>query len=197
MKIYLASKSPRRQSLLKQIGIEFVCIKSEIDESVLKGELALDYVKRMASEKAITGWKSSSRIDGMMLLAADTSVILNDKILGENILGKPNNAIDASDMLKKLSGNTHQVITCVSVKTEVLQETIASITNVTFATLSEDDIKNYIKTGDCFDKSGGYGIQGYAAKFISFISGSYSGVVGLPLFETSKLLEKFQQKIDD
>lgn len=186
MNIYLASKSPRRQSLLQQIGVDFSCIKSEIDESVLNNELALSYVKRMSIEKAVAGWKAAERLLNIPLLAADTSVIL-----GNNILGKPKDSDDASNMLRKLSGKTHQVMTSVTIMTEAMQKTIISQTDVTFSVLSESEIKEYIETGDCLDKAGSYGIQGVAAKFISSISGSYSGVVGLPLFETSQLLEQF------
>ena len=189
MNIYLASKSPRRQSLLKQIGIDFDCINSEIDETLLDDEPPLDYVKRMATEKALAGWANEGRLVEKPLLAADTSVVL-----GSHVLGKPQNIEDAINMLKTLSGNTHQVITCVTVKSEFEQKTITSITDVTFGQLSDSAINEYVKTGDCFDKAGSYGIQGLAAKFISSISGSYSGVVGLPLFETSKLLEQFNDE---
>jgi len=187
MHIYLASKSPRRQSLLEQIGVSFDLIDVEIDESTLNGELPLDYVMRMANEKVKAGWLNMGKKSDVPLLAADTSVVLENRILG-----KPIDKRDAFNMLSLLSGKTHQVITCVSVKNGVKQEMTTSITDVTFCDLSEQQIEFYIDTGDCLDKAGSYGIQGYAARFIKMISGSYSGVVGLPLFETANLLEGFK-----
>lgn len=187
MHIYLASKSPRRQSLLKQIEISFDCIPVEIDESVREGETPLGYVSRMAYEKAQAGWSDSARRHDIPLLAADTSVILADQIMG-----KPDDEEQAIKMLKSLSGVTHQVISCVVVKNSQKNELVTSVTDVTFAALSEQQIDYYVNTGDCLDKAGSYGIQGFAASFICTISGSYSGVVGLPLFETTKLLEKFE-----
>jgi septum formation protein len=186
MQLYLASKSPRRQALLKQIAISFDCIPVDIDETVKKGETPCDYVSRMAYEKADAGWSHSTRINDIPLLAADTSVVLADQILG-----KPTDKQDAVNMLKRLSRETHQVISCVVVKNSKKIELVTSITDVSFASLSEQQIQYYVNTGDCMDKAGSYGIQGYAACFVKMISGSYSGVVGLPLFETAKLLEKF------
>jgi len=187
MKIYLASKSPRRRSLLSQIGIEYTCIEGDIDESPFRNEKPLDYVTRMAREKAISGWDNPSRGQAMPLLAADTSVIFENEILG-----KPDNQKQAFSMLNKLSGNTHQVITAVAVKKEEIEKIVVSITHVTFDSLSDDIINEYISSGDCFDKAGAYGIQNYAARFVKSISGSYTGVVGLPLCETANLLESFE-----
>jgi len=186
MKIYLASKSPRRQSLLGQIGIDFDCVSSEIDESPQFNENPIDYVQRMAREKAINGWQNADRIINIPLLAADTSVVI-----GDDILGKPVDSAQAFEMLMRLSEKTHQVMTAVAVKNESLIKLVTSITYVTFDSLTEQQINDYIETKDCFDKAGSYGIQGYAARFITSISGSYSGVVGLPLYETAKLLEEF------
>jgi len=186
MKIYLASKSPRRQSLLGQIGIDFQYVFSEIDESPLLNENPIDYVRRMAREKAINGWQNVDRMINMPLLAADTSVVI-----GNDILGKPVDSGQAFEMLTRLSAHTHQVMTAVAVKDGSRIKMVTSITDVTFDSLTEQQINDYIETKDCFDKAGSYGIQGYAARFISFISGSYSGVVGLPLYETAKLLEEF------
>jgi len=183
MHIYLASKSPRRRALLEQIGISFELIEAAINESTQSAELPLDYVQRMAKEKAKMGWQQSDRALNMPLLAADTSVVLNAVILG-----KPTDKQDAFAMLTRLSGKTHQVITCVAVHKENDLKIATSITDVTFSHLSQQQIDGYIETGDCFDKAGSYGIQGYAARFIQSISGSYSGVVGLPLFETANLL---------
>lgn len=187
MKIYLASKSPRRQSLLRQIGIEFETIQGKIDETPQANEKAIDYVERMAIEKAKKGWHSANRIQELPLLAADTSVILNGIILG-----KPSDNEHALSMLQQLSGNTHQVITSISVINDNKQELTTSVTDVCFDYLSKSIIDYYVATGDCADKAGSYGIQGFAARFVTSISGSYSGIVGLPLFETGKLLEKFE-----
>ncbi len=187
MQIYLASKSPRRQALLKQISIGFEYIPVDINENVKRGETPHDYVSRMAYEKAEVGWSESTRLLDIPLLAADTSVVLANQILG-----KPHNKQDAIKMLERLSGETHQVITCVAVKNSQKLELVTSITDVTFATLSEHQIDYYVNTGDCLDKAGSYGIQGYAARFVRSLSGSYSGVVGLPLFETANLLDRFK-----
>ena len=177
MYIYLASKSPRRRSLLEQIGISFELIEAEIDESSQRDELPQDYVMRMAKEKASKGWQQSARKLNIPLLAADTSVVLDDVILG-----KPENKSEAFTMLSQLSGKTHQVITCVAVHSVHDLQIATSVTDVAFSDLSQQQIDDYIEMGDCFDKAGSYGIQGYAARFIKNISGSYSGVVGLPLF---------------
>ena len=187
MQIYLASKSPRRQSLLTQIAVTFECLPVDIDESVHKDETAADYVSRMAYEKAIAGWSDCRRTLDIPLLAADTSVVL-----GNQILGKPLGKSEAISMLSILSGKTHQVMTCVAVKLHQKIELVTSTTDVTFASLSEQQIDYYVSSGDCLDKAGSYGIQGYAASFVQTISGSYSGVVGLPLYEVAKLLQNFE-----
>jgi septum formation protein len=193
--IILASKSPRRQALLSQIGVDYVLLDNEIDESVNYNEKPLNYVNRMAEEKAHCAWQSAQikNIDSYkqrLLLAADTSVIL-----GDVILGKPENIQQAKDMLSLLSDNTHQVITAVARlllvdnKQSIKLET--SVTNVTFAKLSQTTIDDYCQKGEGLDKAGSYAIQGEAAKFVRFIEGSYSGVVGLPLYETSLLLSNY------
>ena len=187
MKIYLASKSPRRKELLKQIGVHFELIEGDIDESTMTGEKARDYVERMALEKAICGWRNSMGKQKYPVLAADTSVVLN-----EGILGKPKDSVEAISMLRSLSGNTHQVITSVAIKLDTVQKLVTSITQVTFDTLSDKLIRSYVDSGDCLDKAGAYGIQNFAARFVSSINGSYSGVVGLPLCETANLLDEFK-----
>jgi len=173
-------------SLLKQIDVSFECINAEIDESSFRSETAVKYVQRMALEKANAGWSARERQRDIPLLAADTSVVLKD-----NIMGKPGDKKAAFQMLSELSGNTHQVMTSVALKQSERIEIVTSITDVQFDRLSSEMINYYIQTGDCFDKAGSYGIQGFAARFVKTISGSYSGVVGLPLFETAKLLDKF------
>jgi nucleoside triphosphate pyrophosphatase len=187
LKIYLASKSPRRKELLRQIGVEFDCLSSEIDESVKDNESPLDYVQRIAQTKAMEGWSGLERSQEIPLLAADTSVVI-----GDMILGKPKDDQQAKAMLNLLSDNTHQVMTSVVVTNGRKTLNKTSVTQVKFAKLKEQQVLDYIATGDCFDKAGGYGIQGYAARFIESISGSYSGVVGLPLFETAQILEQFE-----
>ncbi|PHS20175.1 MAG: septum formation protein Maf [Kangiella sp.] len=213
-KIYLASKSPRRKDLLKQINVEFEIIDSEIDESLNNREKPLNYVRRMSIEKARAGWllkqNSNQELKNYPVLAADTSIAI-----GCRVLGKPENRQDAYNMLTELSGKTHQVITCVSIiftpmnlkdrnltdrknlnrafidgKDEVKIVTIDSITNVSFMELDKIDIDKYLETDEWQGKAGSYAIQGYVAKYIKSIDGSYSGVVGLPLYETNQLLNK-------
>jgi nucleoside triphosphate pyrophosphatase len=187
LKVYLASKSPRRKELLLQIGVEFECLSADIDESVRNNEAPLDYVERIAQSKAVAGWSSNARKQEIPLVAADTSVVV-----GEQILGKPKSRQHAIQMLNMLSDNTHLVMTCVVVTNGLKTVNKTSVTEVKFAKLKEQQMLDYIATGDCFDKAGGYGIQGYAARFIESINGSYSGVVGLPVFETAQILEQFE-----
>jgi nucleoside triphosphate pyrophosphatase len=187
LKVYLASKSPRRKELLLQIGVEFECLSADIDESVRNNEAPLDYVERIAQSKAVAGWSSNARKQEIPLVAADTSVVV-----GEQILGKPKSRQHAIQMLNMLSDNIHLVMTCVVVTNGLKTVNKTSVTEVKFAKLKEQQMLDYIATGDCFDKAGGYGIQGYAARFIESINGSYSGVVGLPVFETAQILEQFE-----
>lgn len=187
MKVYLASKSPRRRQLLEQIGIDYQCISSRIDETPLNNEKALEYVKRMAVEKTSAGWIAKDRVNDYPVLAADTCVVLDDVILG-----KPKDERDAMKMLLSLSGNTHKVLTGVALRQSQKVKQLTSVTEVTFGEFPETLLSRYIKSGDCFDKAGSYGIQGFAGQFVSSIKGSYSGVVGLPLFETASLIAKFK-----
>jgi len=195
-KIYLASKSPRRRELLRQIGVDFELLllgsqdtenTDAVNEDVLPGEFPHDYVRRISREKADFAWHSlkQRRLLPRPVLTADTTVVLNNKILG-----KPQDKNEAAAILRELSGETHKVLTCVTVRTkdqllQALQES-----EVTFASLSDDTISHYCNTLEPYDKAGAYGIQGLAAKFITSISGSYSGIVGLPLYETTKLLRE-------
>lgn len=188
--LYLASQSPRRRALLTQIGITFDVLSVEIDESVKTGETPEDYVIRLAREKAMAGWRSE-KSEIKPVLGSDTAVVISG-----NILGKPDNNVAAMKMLNALSGNTHQVITAVAiaVSSQNSQEPelshVLSVSNVTFKELSNTEIERYIDTGEGVDKAGSYGIQGHAAAFICHLSGSYSGVMGLPLYETAELLNK-------
>lgn len=180
MKIYIASNSPRRYALLKQISVDFEVINIEIDESVKKNEMPLDYVHRIATEKANAGKQLAK--NNFPILAADTAVVLDNFILG-----KAENKKDATYMLNELSGRTHDVLSAVTVigKKEI---TKVKVSKVTFKTLSDDDISKYCDTDEPIGKAGGYAIQGKGAALIEKLEGSYSGVMGLPLEETCQLL---------
>lgn len=184
--IYLASQSPRRREILQQLGLYSIVLPSDVDESVLAGEPPETYVLRLAHEKALACRTALLR-EGKPLLpivAADTTVCVDGVILG-----KPENEQDACDMLKRLSGRRHQVYTAVAVATADAIETALSTTEVEMAALADADIRAYVASGEPRDKAGAYGIQGMAGIFIRSISGSYSGVMGLPVFETAQLLK--------
>ncbi len=186
-KICLASASPRRQELLQQIGINFVVEKSDIDETIVSGEIPRQYVTRMATAKAKTVYDNRKNKNKTVLpvLGADTAVII-----GNAILGKPKNKADGHHMLSRLSGRSHEVMTAIALVTEKNKIFQAiSTSRVTFKSLDEEEISLYLDTGEANDKAGGYGIQGMAATFISKLEGSYSAVVGLPLSELSELLK--------
>lgn len=180
MKILLASRSPRRRELLEQIGVDYDVIDIDIDESWDGKETPENYVQRIALEKARAGNAFSD--EDYPVLAADTAVILDDEILG-----KAENNEDAVAMLKKLSNKTHTVLSAVSL-IHKNEKTLLSTSQVTFRKLTKTDINHYIETGEPIGKAGGYAIQGKAAVFIKKLEGSYSGVMGLPLFETQELL---------
>lgn len=194
-KIYLASKSPRRRELLRQVGVEFELLLlrdspnrgQDVSEAVLPDELPDDYVARVTREKADVAWQIMTlrKLPFRPVLAADTTVVLDNKILG-----KPQDQAEALDMLKRLSGTTHTVLTSIAV--HYLDGTLYATqrSEVTFASLTDAQMQAYCMSPEPYDKAGGYGIQGSAARFISHISGSYSGIMGLPLFETSQLLRK-------
>ena len=184
--IFLASQSPRRQQLLQQIGISFELVHARIDESPLENENPEHYVERMAAEKALNAFRADM---SKPLLAADTSVICEGKILG-----KPQNENDFLAMFELLSDNTHQVMTAVAVtnsKEPAAVKTRLSVSEVTFTKITRNQATKYWLSGEPADKAGGYGIQGYGAVFIKQINGSYSGIMGLPLFETAELLTEF------
>lgn len=180
MKVALASRSPRRRELLEQIGIKYEVIDIDIDESWHEGEDPEDYVCRIAIEKARAGKAISN--NKLPMLAADTAVVLNG-----HILGKAENKCDATAMLETLSGKTHVVLSAVTVINN-LERTKISTSKVTFKYLSKEEINTYCDTDEPIGKAGGYAIQGKAAVFIERLEGSYSGVMGLPLFETQQLL---------
>lgn len=194
--IYLASRSARRRDLLKQMGVNFEMLllregagrDADFDESPIGNELPRDYVVRVARLKAEAGWLrlEQRRLMRHPVLSGDTTVAFND-----TILAKPKDREDAVAMLKELSGTVHLVYTAIAVKFhESLREAL-SVTEVRLCELSDDEIRRYVATGDPMDKAGAYGIQGKASMFIESINGSYSGVVGLPMFETSQLLSQF------
>ena len=193
--VYLASKSPRRQELLRQLGVEFEALlvrestgrRPDIVEVPSKDELPVDYVKRIARTKASVGWHQMLRrqLPPRPVLAADTEVVVDGVVFG-----KPADAASASDMLRRLSGRTHEVMTAVAVRWDAQLVRAVSTSHVTMRVLPEDEIERYVATGECFDKAGGYAVQGRAAAFISRLDGSYSGVMGLPLYETTELLGK-------
>lgn len=190
--LYIASQSPRRLELLRQIGIMPVLLplrhappRADVDETPLPGESAEDYVQRLATMKARAGVKAmhGRRLTPHPILAADTTVTLDGVLFG-----KPADDAQAHDMLRAYSGRTHQVLTGVSLAWGDRIETRLSVTEVSFRQLSDAEIRAYVGTGEAWGKAGGYGIQGHAAIFIEHIAGSYSGVMGLPLYETAELL---------
>lgn len=188
LSLVLASQSPRRQELLAQIGYRFTCKPAHINEDIIENEKPTQYVNRLAIEKAKETQLHLTQIEQeqSIILGSDTSVVFND-----NILGKPENKEACISQLQMLSGNTHQVLTSIAAiyQDKVLSEVIT--THVTFKVLSLDEITRYWETEEPKDKAGSYGIQGIAAQFVTQLSGSYSAVVGLPLYETAQLLSNF------
>ena len=192
--IYLASKSPRRRELLKQIGVHYELLMTrdhapriDVDESPLDNETAHVYVQRVVKLEAESARRvmRQRRLTPRPILTADTTVALDGQILG-----KPVDKADARRMLARLSGQSHQVLTAVAVVANDDIRQVLTTSFVTFASLDEDEIKQYVETGEPMDKAGAYAVQGLAAKYISKLSGSYSGVMGLPLYETATLLRQ-------
>ena len=185
--LYLASQSPRRKQLLQQLGVAFEVLHVDVAEIRQPGESADEYVSRVAHDKALAGLADASRHDGnAFVLGADTEVVLQDRVFG-----KPRDAEGAAAMLRDLSGCSHRVISTVWCVDATRQESATHVSEVRFADLSDTDIREYVATGEPFGKAGAYAIQGRAAAFIEHLSGSYSGVVGLPLHETARLLRAF------
>ncbi|MEN8204875.1 MAG: Maf family protein [Pseudomonadota bacterium] len=184
-RLYLASQSPRRAELLQQIGVGFDVLSVEVDETMAASETAETCVLRLALEKARAGWFTLGPARQRPVLGADTIVIAAD-----TAMGKPANRQQAIEMLMTLSGRTHQVITAVALAGE--HEIVRSqCSRVTFRTLTRQECEAYWETGEPRDKAGAYAIQGLAAMFITRLEGSYSGVMGLPLYETAELLKTF------
>jgi len=182
--IYLASQSPRRRALLAQIGVEFRSISVSVDETPRAGEAPADYACRLALEKARQGWSALGSRQRAPVLGADTAVVIEGVILG-----KPVNAAQAGEMLARLSGRTHEVLTAVAVVDDE-ERSCLNRSRVSFRELSERERSAYAEDPEPLGKAGGYAVQGRAAAFISNLEGSYSGVMGLPLFETAALLSK-------
>jgi septum formation protein len=199
--IYLASRSPRRRELLAQIGVRFQLLMFrdrpdtdvELDEAVLQGEAPAAYVERVARAKALAGWNRLEQrsLPRAAVLSADTTVAL-----GGRILGKPAGRREATEMLAALSGTRHEVLTAVAVKQDEQLECVLSVSQVDFKPLSAQEIREYVVTGECDDKAGAYAIQGRAAQFVVALHGSFSGVMGLPLYETAQLLERMGAQRD-
>lgn len=188
-KIYLASKSPRRRELLRQIGIDFELLLNdkEVDEQVLPNEKPADYVARVTRDKLLSARQTMlyRQLPPRPILAADTTVVVDDLILG-----KPGDFKEAIDMITRLSGRTHQVLTSIAVAWREQMWQLTQYSDVAFDTLSKEAIRSYCATQEPYDKAGAYGIQGLASIFIKDIAGSHSGIMGLPLFETTQLLQK-------
>lgn len=198
-RIYLASASPRRRELLKQINVPFETLllrhgtdRCTVDETPRHGEDPAHYVVRLAQEKARAGEEARNlrRLPRHPVLAADTTVTFDG-----HILGKPDNAHAAEAMLMSLSGRTHTVHTAIALVLDGRLEHRLSTSEVSFKTLTTEEVRRYVQTGEPHDKAGAYAIQGRAAAFISNLNGSYSGVMGLPLFETTELLQLFQMAL--
>ena len=197
--IYLASRSPRRRELLAQVGVRYHLLlfrsrpdsPPDVDESVLPNEQPDTYVERVARAKVQAGWRllRLRNLPFAPVLAADTTVALDGRILG-----KPADRKEAAEMLAALSGRRHDVFTAVALMRDERVDSAVSRSEVQFKQLSPEDIAQYIATGECDDKAGAYAIQGRAARFIMELRGSYSGVMGLPLFETSQLLDKLRDR---
>lgn len=193
-RIYLASRSPRRRELLKQLGVTFEVLLfreterrgADIDESPQPGERPEDYVQRLAQAKAQAGvlYMAQRKLPVYPVLGADTTVAIDGCILG-----KPAGEEEAIAMLRALSGRTHEVMTAVAISRQDTLNTRLSLSEVAFAPLSEMQIRAYVATGEPLDKAGSYAIQGRAAAFVRRLSGSYTGIMGLPLYETAELLK--------
>lgn len=184
IELILASSSPRRRELLAGLGLDFHAEPAGIDETPAPGEAADDYTRRMAREKAITVGRQ--RPDAW-ILGSDTTVAVDGKIFG-----KPADAAEARRMLETLSGRWHEVMSAVTLAGNEAEDTLLNVTRVRFADLPADWIESYIAGGEPVDKAGAYGIQGQAALWIPELEGSYTGVMGLPLFETAQLLRQAQ-----
>ena len=196
MRLYLASRSPRRRELLHQMGVEFNTLvfrdgeraDAQTDETPLPGEAPAAYVERVARAKARHGLKviQERRLPPRPVLSADTTLEFDGAIIG-----KPASLDDATAILRRLSGNTHRVLTGVAVSEDWRSEYVVSVSEVRFRKLDDEEIRRYVLSGEPMDKAGAYGIQGRAGMFVEHLAGSFSGVMGLPVCETGELLKRF------
>ncbi len=184
--LFLASQSPRRRELLRQIGAEFEIVDVDVPERREAGESPEDYVSRVAREKAGAGLLQVAAVRGALVLGADTEVVLDD-----DVFGKPVDAADAAAMLRRLSGRRHRVVSTVWVVSAGREEHATSLSTVEFMPLNDAAIAAYVSSGEPFGRAGAYAIQGRAGAFVRHLEGSYSGVMGLPLYETASLLARF------
>lgn len=186
MQIYLASRSPRRQQLLQQIEIPFEIINVEVNEHWDGCEQPVAYVERLALAKAQSGLAALGDAAGAVVIGADTAVVIDDEILG-----KAESYEQAGQMLRRLSGRMHHVYSAVAIVSRKQRQARVNRSVVCFKPLTDEEIENYCHTGEAIGKAGGYAIQGRAAVFVESLQGSYSGVVGLPLYDTYRLLVPF------
>jgi septum formation protein len=184
--LYLASRSPRRSELLALLGLDFGVLALDVPESRAPGEAPEDYVRRVAREKAGAGLLKVIGSPQALVLGADTEVVLDDEVFG-----KPGDAGEAAAMLRRLSGRTHRVLSAVSLVSRDREAQALSVSEVRFGELDEAAIDAYVASGEPEGKAGGYAVQGRAQSFVAHLSGSHSGVMGLPLFETAQLLRQF------
>ena len=184
--LHLASKSPRRRELLARLGLDFGVLDVDVPEQRAPGESAEGYVARVARDKAGAGLLRVVAVPGAVVLGSDTEVVLEDEVFG-----KPADKAAAEAMLRRLSGRTHRVLTAVSVVSAGREARVMVASEVAFAPLSDDDIADYVASGEPMGRAGAYAIQGGAERFVARIDGSYSGVMGLPLHETAGLLRGF------
>lgn len=186
--LYLASQSPRRRELLARLGRPFATLDLDVPEHRQPGEPPDDYVRRVAREKAGAGLLEVVAVPGARVLGADTEVVL-----GDEVFGKPRDAADAAAMLRRLSGRTHRVVTVVWLVSAAREAEATSVSEVTFGELDDATLDAYIEGGEWKGKAGAYAIQGSAQAFIAHLSGSQSGVMGLPLYETARLVDGFDR----
>ena len=185
-RLFLASSSPRRRELLQQLGLSFEMIVADVVEQPAAGESPVQYVSRVARDKARAALARLPAGDRVLVLGADTEVVLDGEIFG-----KPADAATATAMLQRLAGRTHEVISAFSLLTHEREEAAVQVSRVSFAALGAARIDAYVATGEWSGKAGGYAIQGRAAAFITHLDGSYSGVMGLPLHAVAELLARY------
>jgi len=184
--LYLASRSPRRRELLTRLGLEFTVLELDVPEQRHADETAQAYVSRVARDKALAGLARLSAEPDALVLGCDTEVVLD-----EDVFGKPRDSAEAAAMLRRLSGVPHTVVSSLALVSASRHEEAVSVSTVRFACLPDAVIQAYVDSGEPFGKAGGYAIQGLAEAFVERLDGSYSGVMGLPLHQSAKLLAKF------